>query len=90
MVRVDPIGDNGGLTDRGCILVAGSTDPAWVFLMMSSAGIIAERGSVLSHTAIIGRELGIPTIVGVRNATQTIRDGSLVTMDGDTGEIRWQ
>jgi phosphohistidine swiveling domain-containing protein len=90
MVRVDPIGDNGGLTDRGRILVAGSTDPAWVFLMMSSAGIIAERGSVLSHTAIIGRELGIPTIVGVRNATQTIRDGSLVTMDGDTGEIRWQ
>jgi pyruvate,water dikinase len=70
------------------ILVARSTDPGWVFLMISSAGIIAEKGSVLSHTAIIGRELGIPTIVGVKNATSIIQDGSLIRMDGSKGEIR--
>ncbi len=72
------------------ILVAKSTDPGWVFLMISSKGIVVERGSVLSHTAIIGRELGIPTIVGVKDATKIIPDGARMTMNGSTGEIRWQ
>lgn len=72
------------------ILVARSTDPGWVFLMIQSKGIIAEKGSVLSHTAIIGRELGIPTIVAVRDATKRIPDGAWVSINGGTGEIRWQ
>ncbi len=76
-------------SSRGQILVASSTDPGWVFLIVRSLGIIVERGSVLSHTAIIGRELGIPTIVGVRGATNVFRDGVAVEMDGGTGEIRW-
>lgn len=75
--------------NTGRILVARSTDPAWVFLMVSSLGIIVEKGSVLSHTAIIGRELGIPTIIGVRSATSILREGANVEMDGGTGEIRW-
>ncbi|MCK5351997.1 phosphoenolpyruvate synthase, partial [bacterium] len=74
--------------DRKYILVARSTDPGWVFLMISSAGIVAEKGSVLSHTAIIGRELGVPTIVGVKSATSLIKDGSQIYMDGAKGEIR--
>ena len=76
------------IPDRKNILVARSTDPGWVFLMISSRGIVAEKGSVLSHTAIIGRELGIPTIVGVKNATRIIKDGSRIQMDGCKGEIR--
>lgn len=72
------------------ILVARSTDPGWVFLMVSAKGIVVEKGSVLSHTAIIGRELGIPTIIGVKEATRRIPDGATVSMDGSTGEIRWQ
>ncbi|MBI4428380.1 MAG: hypothetical protein HY562_04610 [Ignavibacteriales bacterium] len=72
------------------ILVARSTDPGWVFLMISSKGIIVEKGSVLSHTAIIGRELGIPTIVGATDATKRIQDGAEITMDGSTGVIQWQ
>jgi rifampicin phosphotransferase len=72
------------------ILVASSTDPGWVFLMISAKGIIAEKGSVLSHTAIIGRELGIPTIVGVKDATRLIPDGASITIDGSTGKIRWE
>ena len=75
---------------RDSILVAKSTDPGWVFLMVSSRGIVVEKGSVLSHTAIIGRELGIPTIVGVRDATNRIPDGARLSMDGSTGEVRWQ
>jgi pyruvate,water dikinase len=72
------------------ILVAGSTDPGWVFLMISSKGIVVERGSVLSHTAIVSRELGIPTIVGVKDATRVIPDGAKMSMNGSTGEIQWQ
>ncbi len=80
------------IVDRndGQILVTRSTDPAWIFLMVSSKGLVVEKGSVLSHTAIIGRELGIPTIVGVKDATRRIPDGTELSIDGSTGEIRWQ
>lgn len=71
----------------GKILVAKMTDPGWVFLLAGAAGIIAEKGSLLSHTAIISRELGKPAVVGVENATRMLRDGDLVEMDGDTGKI---
>jgi pyruvate,water dikinase len=73
---------------RGEILVAPMTDPGWVFLMVPAGGLIVERGSVLSHTAIIGRELGIPTVVAVPDATSRIADGQLVEIDGATGVVR--
>ena len=72
---------------KGEILVAPVTDPGWMFLMFAAKGLIVERGSVLSHTAIIGRELGIPTIVGVEGATDRIESGDEIEMDGSTGEI---
>lgn len=72
----------------GEILVAPVTDPGWMFLMLAAKGLIVERGSVLSHTAIIGRELGIPTIVAVEGATNRIETGKEIEMDGATGEIR--
>ena len=74
---------------RGDVLVAETTDPGWVFLMTSAAGLVAERGSPLSHTAIVGRELGIPTVVGVAQATTALPGGEQVTVDGDRGEVRW-
>jgi len=72
---------------EGKILVAPMTDPGWVFLMITARGLIVERGSMLSHTAIIGRELGIPTIVGVKNAAGIIKNGQTISMDGHSGEI---
>ena len=75
--------------DGDFILVTKSTDPGWVFLMVMSKGLVVEKGSLLSHTAIIGRELGIPTIVGVKDATRQIPDGARIIIDGGTGEIRW-
>jgi len=72
---------------KGKIIIARTTDPGWVFLMIASSGLIVERGSLLSHTAIIGRELGIPTIVGVRDATSHIRTGQRIRMDASTGHI---
>ncbi|MGE0707267.1 MAG: PEP/pyruvate-binding domain-containing protein [Planctomycetota bacterium] len=71
----------------GEILVARMTDPGWVFLMVTAAGMIVERGSLLSHTAIIGRELGIPTVVGVTGVTQRIETGQLVEIDGEAGTV---
>ncbi|MBS4012911.1 MAG: hypothetical protein KGZ97_04015 [Bacteroidetes bacterium] len=70
------------------ILVTKITDPGWIFLMSKAAGLISEKGSLLSHTAIVGRELGIPTIVGAEKATTLIHTGDVVFMDGSTGYIR--
>lgn len=71
----------------GEILVAEFTDPGWIMLFPAAAGIVVERGSLLSHSAIVARELGIPAIVGVNNATQLLKDGDRITMDGATGLI---
>lgn len=75
---------------KGEIIVAHSTDPGWIYLLTTCGGLVVERGSVLSHTAIIGRELGIPTVVGVVDATTRIPDKSEITIDGATGVVRWQ
>lgn len=71
----------------GKILVTKTTDPGWVFLMSRSAGIISEKGSLLSHTAIIGRELGIPVVTGVTDVMRILKTGDMITMNGETGEI---
>lgn len=73
---------------RDRILVARETDPGWLFLMMSAKALVVERGTLLSHTAITGRLLGIPTVVAVPAATTRIRDGSLIEVDGAAGTIR--
>lgn len=70
------------------ILVTKMTDPGWVFLLTLAKGIIAEKGSLLSHTAIISRELNIPSIVGVKNITSILKTGDIVKMNGNTGEIQ--
>jgi phosphohistidine swiveling domain-containing protein len=75
---------------EGKVLVAEMTDPGWVFLMASAAALVVEKGSLLSHTAIIGRELGVPTVVGVAGATDLIKSGQVLQVNGQTGEIRWK
>ncbi len=72
---------------HGKILVAENTDPGWVFLIMGAKALVVEKGSMLSHTAIIGRELGIPTVVGVKNATQKIASGMRICVDGGSGTV---
>lgn len=70
------------------ILITKMTDPGWVFLLATASGVISEKGSLLSHTAIISRELKIPSIVGVENVTTTIRTGDIIRMDGRSGTIK--
>ncbi|MGV3526987.1 MAG: PEP/pyruvate-binding domain-containing protein [Candidatus Sericytochromatia bacterium] len=71
----------------GKILVTPLTDPGWVFLMARAAGLIVERGNLLSHAAIMARELGLPTVVGVTGATRLLQTGERVRLDGQTGAI---
>ena len=72
----------------GQILVAERTDPGWVPLYPSAAGLLIERGSILSHSAIVARELGLPAIVGIRNLTKKVLDGQVVAMDARAGVVR--
>lgn len=69
------------------ILVTKMTDPGWVFYLASAKGVISQKGSILSHTAIISREIGIPSIVGVANVMAKINTGDIVRMDGSSGRI---
>ncbi|HEX7182674.1 MAG TPA: phosphoenolpyruvate synthase [Thermoanaerobaculia bacterium] len=72
----------------GEILVAERTDPGWVPLYPSVSGLLIERGSILSHSAIVAREMGIPTIVGIAGLVETLKTGQVVTMDGGAGTVR--
>jgi pyruvate,water dikinase len=72
----------------GRIIIARETDPGWLPLMMVARGIVVERGSLVSHTAITGRLLGIPTVVAVAGAGTLIPDGAPVEIDGGTGTVR--
>ncbi|MHB1225529.1 MAG: PEP-utilizing enzyme, partial [Gemmatimonadaceae bacterium] len=71
----------------GEILVAERTDPGWVMLFPAAAALLVERGSLLSHSAIVARELGLPAVVGVPGLTAWLRTGDLVAMDGRTGRV---
>ena len=72
----------------GCVLVAERTDPGWGPLFPLAKGVLVERGSVLSHAAILTRELGIPCVVGVTGLLAAVKDGDVVELDGATGQVR--
>jgi len=72
---------------QGEILVAERTDPGWVPLYPSASGLLIERGSILSHSAIVAREMGLPTIVGIPDLVATLRTGERVRMDGAAGTV---
>jgi len=74
----------------GDVLVTDMTDPNWEPVMKRASAIVTNRGGRTCHAAIIARELGIPAVVGCGNATEQLKDGTLVTVscaEGDTGRI---
>ncbi|MEW6282702.1 MAG: PEP-utilizing enzyme, partial [Candidatus Eremiobacterota bacterium] len=73
---------------RGCILVTERTDPGWVVLFATVSGLAVERGSMLSHSAIVAREMGIPCVVGVAGLMEALRDGETVELDGSAGTVK--
>ena len=75
------------LSDRDYILVCPSTDPAWTPLFLHAAGLVMERGGILSHGAVVAREYGVPAVANIPNATQHITDGQMLQIDGNTGTV---
>jgi pyruvate,water dikinase len=84
-VVLDP---RGARIEPGEILVARQTDPGWVVLFPAAAGLLVERGSLLSHSAIVSRELRLPCIVSLPGITRLLKTGDLVEMDGASGVVR--
>jgi pyruvate,water dikinase len=75
------------LSLNGQILCTVRTDPGWAPLFPTAGGILVERGSTLSHSAVVARELGIPAIVGIPGITTLLRNGERVRMNGEAGTI---
>ncbi|WP_428061691.1 PEP/pyruvate-binding domain-containing protein [Brevundimonas sp.] len=73
--------------EAGEILVARHTDPGWIAVFANASGVIAERGSLLSHSAIVAREMGVPCVVALKGATTWLKTGDLVRLDGGTGRV---
>ena len=73
---------------KGDILVAERTDPGWVMIFPCAAGLLVERGNLLSHSAIVAREMGIPAVVSIEGLTSWLHDGDWVEMDGAGGVVR--
>ncbi|WP_443613703.1 PEP-utilizing enzyme [Acididesulfobacillus acetoxydans] len=78
--------DNANL-EKGDILVAPYTDPAWTSLFPLLAGLVTEVGGLMTHGAVVAREYGIPAVVGVDDATRKIKDGQTIRVDGTHGII---
>lgn len=83
---VTDAGDPAGL-EPGDVLIAPQTDPAWVPLMVPAAAVVVNVGAAGSHAMIVSRELGIPCVVSVEDASETIPDGAMVTVDGNAGTV---
>ena len=72
----------------GEILVAPSTDPAWTPVFARIAGLVVERGGVLSHGAVVAREYHIPGVAGIPNIVAEIREGEMIEVDGSRGVVK--
>jgi rifampicin phosphotransferase len=73
--------------EPGDILVAPNTDPSWTPLFVAAGGAVVNVGAMNSHAIIVSRELGIPCVVSVTDATKRIVDGSMIEVNGDAGTV---
>ncbi len=72
---------------NGDILVAKSTNPTWTPLFLEIGGLITEMGGPMSHGSVVAREYGIPAVSGISDATTKYKDGQLIRINGETGEV---
>ena len=85
-IVMETLNFNNNYTDK--ILITRATDPGWTVIFPLLKGVITEQGGLLSHASIIARELGIPCIVKVPDATKLIKSGQQIEMDGVKGNVR--
>jgi pyruvate,water dikinase len=83
-VILDPAGAR---VEPGEILVAPTTDPGWTPLFLTAGGLVTETGAAMAHGPTVAREYGIPAVICVRDATQLITTGQLITVDGAAGTV---
>ncbi|MHA6621438.1 PEP/pyruvate-binding domain-containing protein [Pseudonocardia sp. DLS-67] len=83
-VILDPAGAH---VEPGEILVAPTTDPGWTPLFMTAGGLVTETGAAMAHGPTVAREYGIPAVICLRDATQLITTGQLITVDGAAGTV---
>lgn len=76
-----------GMLEPGDILIAPSTDPSWTPLFLVVEGVITDIGAVATHAVIVSRELGIPCVPSIADATKRIPDGATITIDGSLGTV---
>jgi pyruvate,water dikinase len=73
--------------EPGDILIAHTTDPSWASIMFVSGALVVDIGGMLSHAAVLARELGIPCVMGTATGTAALRTGDRVRVDGTTGRV---
>merc|ERR1711862_76235 len=71
----------------GEVLVCHGTDPAWTPLFLLSCALITEIGGMMTHGSVVAREYGIPAVVGISNATDVLKNGQRVRVDGSNGQV---
>ena len=90
IVSVEQLESNDYIFNENDILICQMTSPDYVPLMKKAKGIITDEGGILSHAAIVSRELKIPCIVGTGNATIKIKDGQLIEIDAENGVVKYK
>jgi pyruvate,water dikinase len=73
--------------EEGDILVAKVTEPSMVMMMNKAAAFVTDLGGITSHAALIAREIGVPCVVGTKNATTVLKEGMRVRVDGAVGTV---
>lgn len=73
--------------EQGEVLVCRGTDPAWTPLFLRAGALVMETGGAVSHGSIVAREYGLPAVAGVSDAADRLRDGQLVRVNGETGQV---
>jgi phosphohistidine swiveling domain-containing protein len=87
-VRVIRGPDDFGALQQGDVLVCPYTNPSWTPLFQAAAAVVVDTGGIASHAAIVAREYGIPAVMGTGNGTRVLTDGQVVTVHGDSGQVR--
>jgi pyruvate,water dikinase len=73
--------------EPGEVLVCVTTDPSWASVLFLSSALVVDIGGLLSHAAVVAREVGVPCVVGTGNGTKVLRTGDRVKVDGNTGQV---
>ena len=85
--RVATLSDGIPDLDEGDVLVTKNTSAGFNVVLSIIGALVTDRGGILSHAAIVSREYGIPGVIGTKTATQIIKDGDRIRVDGDKGEV---